>query len=480
VNDPAPPDGATLGFHGAAGTVTGSKHLVSAAGEQVLLDCGLFQGIKARRLRNWEAPPFDARAVRSVVLSHGHLDHSGYLPLLVRRGFRGRIHCTPGTADLLRIVLMDSAHLQEEDTERANRYGYTKHSPALPLYDVNDVYATLGLVRLHGYGDRFEVARGMTALFRRAGHILGSSTVQLDVDQPHPVRLVFSGDLGRWGRPILRDPELVSGADVLMIESTYGDRMHPTDAEDVLVRIISEAIQRGGAVIVPAFAIGRTQELLWIIRKLEDSGRLPQLPVYVDSPMASAVTDIYCRHPEDHNVDMKLLMDEKRCPLCAGRHHVVRTAQESRGLNSRSGPMIIIAGSGMATGGRVLHHLKHRLPDARTTVLLVGFQAEGTRGHALEQGAQEIKIHGEFIPVRARIETLQGLSAHADQREILRWLGGFEKPPARTYVVHGEPGPAATLARVITEKLGWKTMVAQHGVTVPLLPTAGAPLRSAP
>jgi metallo-beta-lactamase family protein len=473
MSDSAPSSDATLTFHGAAGTVTGSKHLVSSAGEEVLLDCGLFQGLKARRLRNWEPPPFDPRAIRSVVLSHGHLDHSGYLPLLVRQGFRGPIHCTPGTADLLRVVLMDSAHIQEEDTERANRYGYTKHSPALPLYGVDDVYEMLGHVRLHGYGDRFEVARGMRALFRRAGHILGSATVDLEIDQPRPVRLVFSGDLGRWGRPILRDPELVPSADVLMIESTYGDRVHAADAEDRLVRVITETTRRGGAVIVPAFAIGRTQELLWVLRKLEDSGRLPEIPVYVDSPMANAVTDIYCRHPEDHNVAMKALMDEKRCPLSSGGHHVVRTAQESKGLNSKAGPMVIIAGSGMATGGRVLHHLKHRLPDARNTVLLVGFQAEGTRGRSLEQGAQEIKIHGEFVPVRASVETLQGLSAHADQLEILRWLGGFEKPPARTYVVHGEPGPAATLARVITEKLGWKTMVAQQGVTVPLLP-AGA------
>jgi metallo-beta-lactamase family protein len=458
----------TLSFFGAAGTVTGSKHLVTSGGQEVLLDCGLFQGLKVLRLRNWDAPPFDPKRLYSVVLSHGHLDHSGYLPLLVRRGFRGRIHCTPGTADLLRVVLTDSAHLQEEDADRANRYGYSKHAPALPLYSLDDVHATIALVRTHGYGDSFEVAKGMRALYRRAGHILGSATVQLDLTEPEPLRLVFSGDLGRWDRPILRDPELVPRADVLLVESTYGDRVHPTNALEELVRIITETAHRGGAVIVPAFAIGRTQDLLWFIRKLENEGRLPPIAVYVDSPMANAVTDIYYRHPEDHDVDMKALMDESRNPLTTRLTHIVRTPGESKGVNGIRGPMVIIAGSGMATGGRVLHHLKQRLPDHRNTVLLVGYQAEGTRGRALLEGAREIKIHGELVPVHARVEHVNGLSAHADQREILRWLSGFERPPARTYVVHGEPRPAEALAEAIRKELGWSVMVAVNGATVPL------------
>jgi metallo-beta-lactamase family protein len=461
-------DGATLQFFGAAGTVTGSKYLVDTAGGQLLLDCGLFQGLKELRLRNWSPPPFDVAALEAVVLSHGHIDHSGFLPRLVRQGFRGPIQCTSGTADLLRVLLLDAAHLQEEEARTANRYGYSKHKPALPLFTTGDAEAALSLVEPHSYEERFRVVPGTTVLLRRAGHILGSATVELAIGERDPVTLVDSGDLGRWSRPILRDPELVSEADVLLIESTYGDRVHAHDPAQALARIVNDAVARGGALVVPAFAVGRTQELVWTLRQLEDAGTIPSLPVYLDSPMAIDVTAMYCRHPEDHNLDMKLLMDEKRCPLCCKQYHLARTPQESKALNARKEPMIIISASGMATGGRILHHLKERLPDERTTVLLAGFQAAGTRGRALQDGVRSVRIHGESVPVRAHIETLDGLSAHADRDEIMRWLSGFRRVPRETYVVHGEAKPAASLADTIRTRLGWNVRVAQDRQVVPL------------
>jgi metallo-beta-lactamase family protein len=458
----------TLRFLGGSGTVTGSKYLTSVGGRLVLLDCGLFQGQKDLRQRNWNKPPFEAANIDAVVLSHAHIDHSGYLPLLVRDGFRGPILCTPGTADLLRVLLPDAAHLQEEEAATANRYGYSKHKPALPLYTISDAQAALRLLKPHPYAGRFRVTEGMAAIFRRAGHILGSSTVELQLGEGDPFRLVFSGDLGRWGRPILRDPEPVSEADILLVESTYGDRTHPPDPMDALARIVREAAERGGALLVPAFAVGRTQELIWMLRQLEEANRVPSLPVYIDGPMAINVSDIYCRHPEDHALDMKLLMDEKRCPLCCKQYHLARTPGESKALNHHAGPLVIISASGMATGGRILHHLKLRLPDPRTTVLLVGFQSAGTRGRALQEGARTVRIHGQDVPVRARVETLDGLSAHADREEILRWLSGFRRPPGQTYVVHGEFGPAQALADTLQTRLGWKAQVARDGEAVSL------------
>jgi metallo-beta-lactamase family protein len=455
----------TIRFLGAAGTVTGSKHLIRANGREVLLDCGLFQGLKNLRLRNRATPPFDPAKIDAVVLSHAHIDHSGYLPLLVRRGFRGPVYCTPGTRDLLEVMLLDSARLQEEEAEVANRYGYSKHHPALPLYTTEDAEAALKLARGRPYADAFEVSGGIGCTFHRAGHILGSATATLGIGG---VRLVFSGDLGRWDRPILRDPELVTEADVLLLESTYGDRIHPSDGAKRLAAIVRDAMRRGGPLLIPAFAVGRTQELIWTLRKLEEAGEISTLPVFVDSPMALDVTDIYCRHPEDHDLDMKLLTDADRCPLCCRQYHLVRTVGESKALNERRGPMIVIAGSGMATGGRVIHHMKTRLPDERTTVLLAGFQAAGTRGRSLQEGAHEIRIHGESVRVRARVEVLDGLSAHADREEIFRWLSGFRKPPRETWIVHGEPAPAAALAASIRERLGWKARVAVDGETVAL------------
>lgn len=456
----------SLRFVGGVGTVTGSRHQVTVGDHRVLLDCGMFQGPEDVRQRNWRPPGASPRDVDAVILSHAHLDHSGLLPVLVKQGFSGPIHCTAGTADLAAIVLRDAGYLQEEDAARANRHGYGRHQPALPLYTLEEAEAVLPLFRPHRYGEPFEVVPGMSALFRRAGHILGSATVDLDLGAAG--RLVFSGDLGRWNRPILKDPEPVPEADVLLVESTYGDRLHSADSAAVLADLVSGAVDRGGAIIVPAFAIGRTQELLWTLRQLEDAGRIPALPVYLDSPMATAVTDIYCRHPEDHDLDMKLLMDEHRCPLCSHYYITTRLPADSKAINDVQGPCLIIAGSGMVSGGRVMHHLKERLPDERTTVLLSGYQATGTRGRMLQDGAATLRIHGQDVPVRARIETITGLSAHADQSEILRWLGGFQRAPRQTWIVHGEPAAAGTLAKVIARDLGWRVAVASEGLEADL------------
>jgi metallo-beta-lactamase family protein len=443
-------------------------HLVRANGRQVLLDCGLFQGVKDLRERNWRPPPFSPPEIDAVVLSHAHLDHSGALPLLVRRGFRGPIFCTPATASLLELLLLDSAHIQEQDAARANRLGYSRHRPALPLYTVDDARSALRQVAAHGYGARFDVTAGFSATLRRAGHILGSATAELEIEGSRRLRVVYSGDLGRWGRPILRDPERVQRAEVLLVESTYGDRLHAADAAAELARVVNETAERRGALLIPAFAVGRTQELIWTLRQLEDAGRIPTLPVFVDSPMAIDATDIYCRHPEDHDLEMALLMDEKRCPLCCKQYHLVREAEASKRLNAFRGPLVIVSASGMATGGRILHHLAHRLPDTRTTVLLVGFQAAGTRGRALQAGAASVRIHGRDVPVRARVESLDGLSAHADRAELLRWLRGFESPPDQVYVVHGEAAAAAALTAAISEELRWRAGVARDGEVVSL------------
>jgi metallo-beta-lactamase family protein len=432
---------ASLQFLGAAGTVTGSKHLVRHGRHRVLLDCGLFQGLKELRLRNWAKPPFDVNGLDAVVLSHAHIDHSGYLPLLARYGFKGPVYCTSATADLLEIMLPDSAHLQEEDAARANRYGYSKHKPALPLYTTADAHKALKLLEPRPYAESFQVSGDITAVFRRTGHILGAASIDLQLGDGSPTRVVFSGDLGRWSRPILRDPEFVAEADYLLVESTYGDRTHAPDSADSLARIVNEAAQRGGALLVPAFAVGRTQELVWAID----------------------VTHLYCRHPEDHDLDMKLRMDEKRCPLCCKEYRLARTPEESKALNDIQGPVIIISASGMATGGRILHHLKLRLPDPKTTVLLPGFQSIGTRGRALQEGAREVRIHGMNVPVRAKVEVLHGLSGHADRTELLRWLKGFQRPPRHTYIVHGESGPAISLAEAIRGELSWDVSVAKDG-----------------
>lgn len=453
----------TVQFLGAAETVTGSKHLISANGSNVLLDCGLFQGLKALRLRNREAPGFSPGEIDAVILSHAHIDHSGYLPLLVRLGYAGPIYCTSATRDLLAIMLRDSAYLQEEQAAHANRWGYSKHAPALPLYTMEDAEATLPLLRPCSYEEPFRVTDGIEGVLRCAGHILGSATVEVRLHDKKQTRVVFTGDLGRWGRPIINDPVGIAEADILLVESTYGNRIHREDPDSELAQIVVETAAKGGALVIPAFAVGRTQEVLWRLRQLENAARIPVLPTYIDSPMAISVTDIFRRHPEEHDLEMSTLLHEGETPLKPKLFATARTVQESKEVNAMEGPVIIISASGMAGGGRILHHLKRRLPEHRNTVVLTGYQAAGTRGRSLQDGATEVKIHGHQVTVRARIETVHGLSAHADQNEMLQWLSGFERPPRHTFAVHGEPAAAEVLVQKISDRFGWNATVAKDG-----------------
>jgi len=452
----------TLQFLGAAGGVTGSKFLFSIDSDQLLIDCGLFQGLKELRQRNWAPLPIDLARLRAVVLTHAHIDHSGYLPRVVANGFKGPVYATPGTCDLLRVMLPDAAHLQEEEAGYANRKGYSKHAPALPLYTVEDAEATLKLLRPVRVGEKVEVAKGVMLDFGRVGHILGAGSARFNFEvNGRKQTLVDSGDLGRYDRPILKDPEPGGSADWLMIESTYGNRIHPTDSEAALRAVIKETAEQRRCLIIPAFAIGRTQELVYTIRKMEDAGEIPLMPVYVDSPMGIEATEIYSRHTEEHDFEMARLSGSELSPLRSRRMVVAKTPEQSKAINNMKGPLIIISASGMATGGRVLHHLKHRLANPDTTVLLAGYQAEGTRGRSLQDGAKEIKMLGEVIPVRAKVKVLDGFSAHADQGEILRWLGTFTKPPKMTYVVHGEAAGANALADEIRQRLKWKVEIAK-------------------
>ncbi|HSF05757.1 MAG TPA: MBL fold metallo-hydrolase [Methylomirabilota bacterium] len=458
---------ASLTFHGAAGTVTGAKFLVQSNSARLLLECGLFQGPRELRERNWTAFPEPAARLGAVLLSHAHLDHSGYLPRLVRDGFTGPVYCSPGTADLLAIMLPDAARLEEEEAAFRNKVRATRHTPALPLFTAEDATRVLALLRPVAFGARFVPAPGLSARFRPSGHILGASTVELELGGR---RLVYSGDLGRYGVPIMQDPEPVRQADTLLVESTYGNRLHPADdGTAVIAAAVQRAAERRGALLVPAFAVGRTQQLLYLLRELAEQGRVPALPVYLDSPMAVAATVAYARHPDEHDEAMAQVAAAGRRPLVPARFHLSATAEDSKRLNALEGPFVVIAGSGMATGGRILHHLRRRLGDERTTVLFVGYQAAGTRGRLLRDGASSIRIFGEEVAVRAKILATDALSAHADRQEILRWLGAFQRPPGATYAVHGEPQAAAALCEAITSELGWpRAAVAADGASAPL------------
>ena len=448
-----------LQFLGATGTVTGSKYLVAHEGASVMVDCGLFQGYKQLRLRNWAPPPFEPAGIDTVVLTHAHIDHCGYLPLLVKRGFSGLVRCSEATYDLCRVMLPDSAHLQEEQAEHANRYGYARHAPALPLYNRADVDRALALFAPVDYESDFTVAPGLTATLLPAGHILGSSMVLLSAGGR---TLLFSGDLGRPHDPIMRPPARPEQADALVLESTYGDRLHGAeDAEDVLGRIISATAARGGTTLVPSFALGRAQALLLHIDRLKAAGRIPrQLPIYLDSPMASDVTGIYLRHANLHR------LSQEQCERLRHVAHHVQTAAESRALDGSAWPMVIIAGSGMATGGRILHHLRRFAADSRHAIVFTGFQAGGTRGDALVQGAGQVKIEGEYVPVRAQVHSIETMSAHADREEILGWLRHFGRAPRRVFLTHGEPRAADVLRRTLRERLGWTCEVPEYQDTV--------------
>jgi len=430
----------TLTFLGAARTVTGSKYLVESGGTRVLVDCGMFQGLKELRLRNWADSPVPPASIDAVVLTHAHLDHVGLLPRLVAQGFKGRIFCTPGTKDLCSLVLPDAGRLQEEEAERANRKGYTKHHPAKPLFTEEQAVSTLIRLQPVGYQRPIPVAGGLEVEFIPTGHLLGAAYVRMRRSDGSSGTVIFGGDLGRYNRPILQDPSDGSATDVLLVESTYGDREHSTEGEDAtLAALINQTTDKRGKVIIPAFAIGRVEEVLYAIKKLEEAKKITSLPVYVDSPMALGALKFYQDHVAELDDEVAYRRHGEMSAFCTARFTPVATARESQHVVESPGPAIVIASSGMATGGRVLHHLAHGLPDSRNTVLFVGFQAAGTRGRQLIEGSQEVKIFGQFVPVHARIEKLNGMSAHADASEIVRWLRTFPAPPTTTYLVHGEP-----------------------------------------
>jgi metallo-beta-lactamase family protein len=460
---------AKLTFLGAAGTVTGSKYLVEAEGKRLLIDCGLFQGLKELRLRNWNPLPQNPASFDWCVLTHAHLDHTGYLPRLVRDGYRGPIFADASTIELCNVLLPDSAHLQEEDTVRAARYGYTKHKPPLPLYSQADVEPVLKAFREIPRLGPVTISPQFAVVSHNAGHILGASSLELTITEAGKKTVVlFSGDVGRYNQPILIDPEPPVRCDVLLCESTYGDRDHPSDSgDDALAEVINRVARRGGIVVIPAFAVDRTQSLLYIIRKLEDANRIPRLPIFMDSPMAITVTDIYLRHHEDHDAEFKK-EEMVGNPLDAQNVRYMRTVDDSKKINNAVPPAIIVSASGMATGGRVLHHIARLAPDPRNCILLAGFQAEGTRGRALEDGAKTVRIHGQDVPVGAEVINLRQFSAHAGQSELLRWLSGMSAAPRQTYLVHGEPQASAALKSLIESKLNWRVSLPGYLQTVDL------------
>jgi len=451
-------------FLGAVGTVTGSRFLVDGAGGRLLVDAGLYQGQRELRRRNWEPLDLDPGTLDAVVVTHAHLDHSGYLPRLVRDGFAGRIICTPETAALVAIVLRDSAHLQAEDAAYANAEGFSQHHPALPLYDLGDVERTLPLITPAAYDERVEVAAGLAVTLRPAGHILGSATALVEVDGS---RVLFSGDLGRPHHPLLLPPAPPPAADVVVVESTYGDRTHPEPDDELLADAVRRTVERGGTVLVPAFAVDRTELVLLELDRLRRAGRIPRVPIYVDSPMALAALEVYrdaARHPDGRVRRGTACQDLLR----VGDVHAVRDAAESARLNQPAYPCILISASGMASGGRVVHHLRHQLPDPHHTVVLTGYQAEGTRGRQLLDGARQVKIHGRYVPVHAEVVQIPDFSVHADAGEIVAWLGRAPRPPHTLYVVHGEPHAAAALARLVSERLQWNAVVPRYGERVRL------------
>ena len=457
---------ATVTFWGAAGTVTGSKYLIDNNHQRVLIDCGLFQGPRELRERNWAEAPFPATSVDAVLLTHAHIDHTGYLPRFVKQGFRGPVYCSRGTAELLRILLPDSARLQEEEADYRNRHKVTRHNPALPLYTEEDAQTALGLLQVvKNDGQPFDIAKGISAEFRIAGHILGSSQVLVLVETDQEVqRILFSGDLGKYDQPIIRDPVAPPACEFLVVESTYGDRTHdPEEPKIALERIIKHAAEHDSEILIPAFAVGRAQEVLYLIRELEDEKRVPILPVILDSPMASKATKVYFNRREEHDEEYVTATAGNANPLQTHSMITSTSKEDSKRLNQQRGARIIISASGMMTGGRVLHHALRILPDANATVVFVGYQAGGTLGRRVADGEKEVRVLGQWVPVRCQSVKIGGFSAHADWQEVIRWLKDLPSPPRRVFITHGEVGSATAMAEHIRQRFGWPIEVPEHG-----------------
>jgi metallo-beta-lactamase family protein len=456
----------TLSFHGAAGTVTGSRHLLNVGERSLLVDAGLFQGLKKLRLMNWQEPAFDAGSVDHLLLTHAHVDHSGYIPRLVRSGYAGPVHCTPATLDLAKLLVMDAAKIQEEDAAYANKKGFSKHRPALPLYTGKDAQAAIELMRSVPYAEWLGLGDGIKARFLNVGHILGASMIELHLPTNAGKRettIVFSGDVGRYGVPLHSDPLAPPVCDFLVMESTYGNRNHDHRPLEIqLAEPIKKTFDRGGTVLIPSFAVGRAQLVTLILRDLMNRGVLPEVPIHIDSPMAVDATRIYSEHIHDESLDEDLDSDGRH-RLFPRRVQFHRTVEQSKALNELPGPRIIISASGMLTAGRVLHHLHRLLPEERNLILLVGYQAAGTRGRALLEGAKSLKVHGQYVPVRASFHAIHGLSAHADSDELMRWLGSSPSPPRKVFITHGEPEASQALADRIKKETDTDCVVPHLG-----------------
>lgn len=449
-------------FDGAARTVTGSRHILTIGGKKTLVDCGLFQGPRETRDRNWLPFPFDVGDIERILLTHAHTDHVGLIPRLVNHGYSGPVHATPGTIALAKVALPDGGRLQEEEARYHNKHKTARNQPALSLFTESDAYAALRLFSPIHYFQPLQIPEGATARYLPAGHILGASHIEVTFDDG--VVLFVSGDVGRYDRPIIKDPTAVTRADYLVVESTYGDKLHiKEDTLAVLEEIINDAIEGSKTILVPSFAIGRTQELLWDIHLLIEQGRIGNIPIYVDSPMATETTLLYVSHAEDHDKEMKVHMAKGESPLRPDMVRFVRDRNMSKALNTATGPMMIIAGSGMVNGGRILHHMRHRIDDPSTTVLFTGYQAEGTRGRDLIEGADHIRIFGDEVPVHAQVRKLNSLSAHADRDELIRWMSSIDPAPKTTFLVHGDFDVQQSFKRTIVERLGWDVEIPAPG-----------------
>lgn len=441
-------------FLGATGTVTGSKYLLTIGSKKILVDCGLFQGLKELRLRNWSKLPINPSEIDAVVLTHAHIDHSGYIPLLIKNGFKGPIYATHPTVDLCAILLPDCGHIQEEDALRANKYRYSKHHPALPLYTKEEALYALKQFEVVPFGKALAIFDDILVTWHRAGHILGASCVEIYADN---TRLVFTGDMGRPNDPLMKDPATIQSADYLVTESTYGDRLHDKQNPiDKLGEIINKTASREGTILIPSFAVGRAQNLLYFLYTLKSQNRIPNIPIYLDSPMAINATNLMHQYLHEHKLSKNL------CHQVCEIAQYINTPDESKEIDNKSGPKIIISASGMATGGRVLHHLKVFAPHHNNTILFTGYQAEGTRGANILAGKRAIKIHGEVIPINAHIENLTNTSAHADYEELIQWLKGFTSPPRKVFITHGEAQAALALQEHIENEFNWNTTIPKY------------------